>query len=483
MADTEKRNFAGPKIEHDSKTGLSHFILSTTDILSVHPEIIQLHGLLSDLPEISFTVNYEDGPGNEWQDILSNFMTNDLMAIFNTIGAKGAGFKNIVKAGSWTKKVYAGYAPSTIPLKFRIYTRDTFGQSSAEMWKKYLIKFASINDGNKFEINTAAKNIFGAIKTAYNSGEAVAGLANSSVSNFNNSTNVTTGQSDSDKKEEEFNSKCATVDAQKNAVNEALSEISKLVPPGDPYKIEMKLEYTQTTEDSTLFDFSGLGWTGYYTPIKFSASFTDTRLASGGTVKLYPVEIGKNFSTTMGGEPEPDDNYIHYNELEKALNDFISNCSSLGKDAENRIKKILDNSAKMMIKKALERKPLHEEKNNSEIYKLGKFIRNNVDALGDVMVSKYGKNRVYETMNAENSLGEKLWHLNIYNNVIFKTTKPLVVYISEWSYKASEERDGNEPVYYDFEITCALDQVYSRTIWDKILARPKPATKSPTNDV
>ena len=99
------------------------------------------------------------------------------------------------------------------------------------------------------------------------------------------------------------------------------------------------------------------------------------------------------------------------------------------------------------------------------------------------MVSKYGKNRVYETMNAENSLGEKLWHLNIYDNVIFKTTKPLVVYISEWSYKASEERDGNEPVYYDFEITCALDQVYSRTIWDKILARPKPATKPPANGV
>lgn len=477
MADTEKRNFVGPKIEHDNKTGLSHFILSTTDILSVRPEIIQLHGLLSDLPEISFTVNYEDGPGNEWQDILSNFMTNDLMAIFNTIGAKGAGFKNIVKAGSWTKKVYAGYAPSTIPLKFRIYTRDTFGQSSAEMWKKYLIKFASINDGNKFEINTAAKNIFGAIKTAYNSGEAVAGLANSSLSNFNNSTNATTaGQSDSDNKEEEFNSKCAAVDAQKNAVNEALSEISKLVRPEVPYKIEMKLEYTET--DSKL-----LGYLGWYTPIKFSASFTDTRLASGGTVKSDPVEIGRNYSTTMSGEFKPNDIYIHYNELEEALNDFISKCSSLGKDAENGIKKILDSSAKMMIRKAYETKPLHEEKNNNEIHKLGKFLRNNADALGDVMISKYGENRVYETMNAENSLGEKLWHLNIYNNVIFNTTKPLVVYISEWSYKASEERDGNEPVYYDFEITCALDQVYSRKIWNNILARPMPATKPPANGI
>lgn len=481
MADTEKRNFVGPKIEYDNKTGLSHFILSTTDALSGgRPKIIQLHGLLSDLPEFSFTVNYEDGPGNEWQDILSNFMTNDLMAIFNTIGAKGAGFKNIVKAGSWTKKVYAGYAPSTIPLKFRIYTRDTFGQSSAEKWKKYLIKFASINDGNRFQIDTAAKNIFSAIQTAYNSGEAVANLANSSVSNFNNGTNVPTDKSDSDdEKYEKYMSNAMTVDAQKNAVNEALSEISKLVRPEDPYKIEMTLEYTEPESN-----YYALGWAGMYNPIKFSASFTDTRLASGGTVKFDPVEIGRNHSNSgiMGSELDPDGIYIHYSKLEKALNDFISKCSSLGKDAENGIKKILDNSAKLMIKKAFDTKPPHEEKND-EIHKLGRFLMNNIDALGDVMVSKYGKNRVYETMNIENSLGEKLWHLNIYNNVIFNTTKPLVVYISEWSYKASEERDGNEPVYYDFEITCALDQVYSREIWNKILARPKPATKSPTSGV
>ena len=478
MADTEKRNFAGPKIEHDSKTGLSHFILSTTDILSVRPEIIQLHGLLSDLPEISFTVNYEDGPGNEWQDILSNFMTNDLMAIFNTIGAKGAGFKNIVKAGSWTKKVYAGYAPSTIPLKFRIYTRDTFGQSSAEMWKKYLIKFASINDGNKFKIDTAAKNIFGAIKTAYNSGEAVAGLTDSAVSSFNNSTNATTGQSDSDsEKEKKYKVKNEATDAKMNAVNEVLTEISKLVPPGDPYKIEMKLAKDRFKKS----EYAGIG--GAHYTIYFYASFTDTRSASDN-VTYGPKEVGKFAATDLFGDPDPSDTSISYEKLKKAIDNFILRCSSLGEEGKNRIKKILDPYMENKIKVACEttKAPSEEEKNN-EIHKLGNFLINNADALGDVMISKYGENRVYETMNAENSLGEKLWHLNIYNNVIFNTTKPLVVYISEWSYKASEERDGNEPVYYDFEITCALDQVYSRKIWNNILARPKPATKSPMNGV
>ena len=473
MADTEKRNFAGPKIEHDSKTGLSHFTLSTTDILSVRPEIIQLHGLLSDLPEISFTVNYEDGPGNEWQDILSNFMTNDLMAIFNTIGAKGAGFKNIVKAGSWTKKVYAGYAPSTIPLKFRIYTRDTFGQSSAEMWKKYLIKFASINDGNKFEINTAAKNIFGAIKTAYNSGEAVAGLANSSVSNFNNSTNATTGQSDSEnEKYEKYLSKAMTIYAQINAVNEALGEISKNASADGIFKIDMKLE----KGDRGIFDIK-------HAPINFTASVTDTR-AAGDNVEFGPEKVGKIDAVDFSGDPDPNGIEFTYEKLEKAFKEFIDECSGLSNEAKTKIKGTLEGAySKNRLKQAFETKPPHEEKNNDEIHKLGKFLINNADALGDVMVSKYGKNRVYETMNAENSLGEKLWHLNIYNNVVFNTTKPLVVYISEWSYKASEERDGNEPVYYDFEITCALDQVYSRETWYKILARPKPATKPQTNGV
>ena len=474
MADTEKRNFAGPKIEHDSKTGLSHFTLSTTDILSVRPEIVQLHGLLSDLPEISFTVNYEDGPGNEWQDILSNFMTNDLMAIFNTIGAKGAGFKNVVKAGSWTKKVYAGYAPSTIPLKFRIYTRDTFGQSSAEMWKKYLIKFASINDGNKFEIDTAAKNIFSAIKTAYNSGEAVAGLANSSLSNFNNSTNTTTaGQSDSDdEKYEKYMSKAMTVYAQMNAVNEALGEISKNASADGIFKIDMKIE----KGDSGIFNIG-------YAPINFTASVTDTR-AAGDNIEFGPEKVGKIDTVDFNGNPDPNKIEFTYENLKNAFKEFIDECSGLSDEAKIKIKGTLEGAySKNRLKQAFETKPRHEEKNNDEIHKLGKFLINNIDALGDVMVSKYGENRVYETMNAENSLGEKLWHLNIYNNVIFNTTKPLVVYISEWSYKASEERDGNEPVYYDFEITCALDQVYSRKTWYNILARPMPATKPPANGV
>lgn len=475
MVDSEIRNFAGPKIEHDSKTGLSHFILSTTYDTPAGPEIIQLHGLLSDLPEISFTVNYEDGPGNEWQDILSNFMTNDLMSIFNAIGAKGAGFKNIVKAGSWTKQVYAGYAPSTIPLKFRIYTRDTFGQSNVEMWKKYLVKFASINDGNKFSIGAATDNIFNAIATAYNTGEDVAELANSSVTALKNTTDVTAGQSNSKSEGNDFVSKSMTVEAQIDAIKTALADISALASVNDVFKIDMKIE----KNNETVTEY--LGWGGAYTPITFTASFTDTR-AANSNVTLDPVEIGRLNAVTMSGNEDPSEIYISYENLEGAIDDFVGKCSSLSNEAAAKIKDTLGDSSKKKIKDAFEAKAPHEAKNN-DIHKLGKFIKDNANAIGDIMISKYDENRVYETMNIENSLGEKLWHLNIYDNVIFNMAKPLVVYISEWSYKASEERDGNDPVYYDFEITCALDQVYSRDTWNKILARPAPVMKPPMNDV
>lgn len=475
MVDNEIRNFAGPKIEHDSKTGLSHFILSTTYDTPAGPEIIQLHGLLSDLPEISFTVNYEDGPGNEWQDILSNFMTNDLMSIFNAIGAKGAGFKNIVKAGSWTKQVYAGYAPSTIPLKFRIYTRDTFGQSNVEMWKKYLVKFASINDGNKFSIGAATDNIFNAIATAYNTGEDVAELANSSVTSLKNTTDVTAGQSNSKSESNDFISKSMTVEAQIDAIKTALADISALASANDVFKIDMKIE----KYNETVSEYIGLG--GAYTPITFTASFTDTR-AANSNVTLAPVEIGRLNAVTMTGAEDPSEIYISYEALEGAIDDFVGKCSSLSNEAAVKIKDTLGDSSKKKIKDAFEAKAPHEAKNN-DIRKLGKFIKDNANAIGEIMVSKYDENRVYETMNIENSLGEKLWHLNIYDNVIFNMAKPLVVYISEWSYKASEERDGNDPVYYDFEITCALDQVYSRDTWNKILTRPTQAIKLPMDNI
>ena len=113
MADEAKfTHFNGPTYEHDKSLGLSRFLLTTYD---ENNGPIQLKGLLSELPEFSFTINYEKGPGSEWQDTIANFMANDMIASFNAIGAKSQSFKNIINAGTWTKMVYNGYSTPSIP--------------------------------------------------------------------------------------------------------------------------------------------------------------------------------------------------------------------------------------------------------------------------------------------------------------------------------------------------------------------------------
>ena len=72
--------FVGPRYEYDNKTGLSHFILSTVEKNTT--KVLQLHGLLSELPEITFNINYEDGPGNEWQDVGGVFQVDLTFVVY-----------------------------------------------------------------------------------------------------------------------------------------------------------------------------------------------------------------------------------------------------------------------------------------------------------------------------------------------------------------------------------------------------------------
>lgn len=66
-------------------------------------------------------------------------------------------------------------------------------------------------------------------------------------------------------------------------------------------------------------------------------------------------------------------------------------------------------------------------------------------------------------------LGIRLWNLRIFT-WIFASSLP--VYIKSWSYKPSEEYKDNMPLYYDFSISCMLDQVISRDLWYKYYFGP-----------
>ena len=221
--------------------------------------------------------------------------------------------------------------------------------------------------------------------------------------------------------------------------------------------------------EMNLFEKSSfVGGTRYiYLKMKITANNNDSFFEEQG------AEVGISSSVTAWNHDyKVEDINIDYDKIEKAIKNTVGKVTEDKKDIDN----IFSNGFYSGLKSCFDDATLTKDNTNSNS-QISSFLTNTVNALGETLTGKYGEYRVYEPMNRANCLGEKLWNLNIFDNVIFNKAKPLVVYISSWSYKPSEEMDGDEHVYYDFDITCAMDQVYSRNTWYKILKIEKPPTE------
>lgn len=460
--ETKNIFFKGPSVENDAQTGLSHFILSTTYVENGAPKEIQLHGLLSELPEISFTVNYEDGPGSEWQDILSNFMANDLISIFNAIGAKGDNFTNLVKTGTWTKQVYNGYTQPTIPLKFRIYTRDSLGQTAPNVWIAALSKFAALDTNNQFKSENAIENIFGSIANAYNTGGDAANVANN-ANVFMKQSPPADSRTEEQKTEEDGQKKNAQVRNTVTKINNIFKTKMGHVNGDTKSGFHVSTMHLDIRSGGA---FGGRKNVYLVMKIEAPGQKTYSETPKGG------VDVGHLDSVGFwSGEFDLNDIYIHTDEIIKAIKDVVNKMPIEG-ESRNTLNNIFKDNFYDEITNAGNEVNTTQTDNGEEL-NISKFLKATANDLGNVLIGKYGPNRVFEAMNRSNCLGEKLWHLNIYDNVIFNRNNPLVVYVSEWSVKASDERDYSQPVYYDFEVTCAMDQIYSRNTWFKILENAK----------
>lgn len=86
----------------------------------------------------------------------------------------------------------------------------------------------------------------------------------------------------------------------------------------------------------------------------------------------------------------------------------------------------------------------------------------------EVIQSRDGEYRVASDANQKNFYGAKLWYLKVLPG-IFKN--PLIVYIDSWGVTYSKEinPDTLEPIWVEFNINCAMDQVASAPIWAKYL--------------
>ena len=463
-SESKLKHFNGPTYEHDASTGLSRFTLSTYDDTETNKyNDVQLHGLLSELPEFSFTMNYDKGPGAEWQDTLQNFMANDLVASFNALGAKSLSFKNIVTGGTWTKMVYNGYTTPTIPLKFRIYSTDTLGQTPASVWLTNLKKYATLNRGNQFNLKDAGLNIITALVNAYSTGQETGAAANNIAEIYykkDNRNNETTEQTDDDRAQQNTNK----VIEQKNKLNQllanAMAKFNIMSTTSGETDATIKDQIIKSLHIDVDHD-NGLTGIGHDEKLYFKYECIGLNNKSIVPADKKGVLVGNQASFSWGST-NPDDIKIDFAAFRNEIENVI-----LKKNKKFNV--VFDESFFDEVE-AIENNTYAIKDEDKNDKKLRKILLEFSKVAEDDIIGKYGEYRVYQRMNKSNSLGEKLWHLNIYNDVIFKSNTPLIVYISEWSVKHSDEIIHDEPVYYDFEITCALDQTYSRDAWIRHLA-------------
>lgn len=109
-----------------------------------------------------------------------------------------------------------------------------------------------------------------------------------------------------------------------------------------------------------------------------------------------------------------------------------------------------------------------KQKDKDLIDKVTDAVKVAANTASDIIQRRDGEYRVVSDANQKNFYGAKLWYLKILPG-IFKN--PLIVYIDSWGVTYSKEinPDTLEPIWVEFNINCAMDQVASAPVWAKYL--------------
>lgn len=457
-----------PTYGTDKQTGISKFKLSTIDTDKNVTTSVSLYGLLNELPEFSFEVDYIDGPAGVWQDTLSSFFRNDLSDLVNLIGADSeTGYKNMVKAGTWSKKIYNGYKPGSIPLKFRIYTTDTLGQTDPNIWIDSLTRYATIRSSATYSIEQQMRNFFSGLKnisdTGKKFGNTIQGFANIYGSKPENDQPEQTQSEIDQNRVNEYDNKREQLFHIKSTILQCAKAFN--AKPENKIPIDISFHTNMST---------GQKITGVFTSTTENTLYVNVKLGSNELITGSDGDCGIDYTESA----DPDKVATKDSILEVLTNAkgkaqrFTESSAKIAKqDYESAYSKFLDEvkaAINALDNDEFNQDPDEETKKQTE--QVNKLL-GIINELGNTFIDKYGPYRVVSNFNKNNALGSKLWYLNIYDNIIFNSAYPLIVYISDWNVKVSNESISGTPVYYDFNITCHLDQVYSRSQWSRILAK------------
>lgn len=475
----------------------SDFMLST---YTKDEGTITLQGVLSEMPTFSMTPKYEEGPGEAISEQLSKFMCNDIMTVANAIGPVDTsnGAKNIIATGAVTRRMYAGVDYNSIDLKFRVFYNYNHGMLSFDSWAKTLSKYATPDTANGPTFANFANNIKAAAKNMYSAGKEVMGNLN-----FNDVEDGDTQLKKRKAKAKEFEQNAVKLDNALSLLNSAIAEKYpkarrfRLVVNGANAHVKRMKDYTNktvfipddngiTTDTEFLLQISERGgqdpnqYHGGWDVLEQDGT-TDCDATSDDGRVWYVNEAC--YSLDKDESKMFVDNFSMY--FKSETDNCIVKCMNKNPDyfGDNVTDKDLDDWYTNEMKKTVQQSKLKAAMEEI-IMKIGgekpddRTIRDRlrdskvIEALnkvGEVAVARYNPGRVQHAFNKENMLGIRLWNLRIFT-WIFASSLP--VYIKSWSYKPSEEYKDNMPLYYDFSISCMLDQVISRDLWYKYYFGP-----------
>lgn len=502
----------GPAPKHDGNYGNSLFKLTTYKIVEGKPKPVELTGVLSEMPEMSFTVEYTKGPGASTQDTLANFFENDIFAIVNAVGndtQKGANaqFKNLISTGVLSKEMYNGISTNDIVLKFRIYSQNDLGQTPVITWRKLLTEYAIPSSDNEYDIKNSVQNIISALINAQNIGSSlISAFTAKSAAELNKEKKKAQSQEEEDfqtavdqymkvkpvsDRAEEILKKCeVSANKQISDNNEQVSlesgewrKLEKVEFKSDQvnkfagyYIIRYELIYDWNYHEKGI-----LGWNDGHSSDDLQKWLNLYAVTSDGT--KYPTS-----DIVIKSDGSIDAKYLRKitdswkNEIANKKRYFTESQIGYAKEmltnVVDQIFKIPDALAEEARAKAASSKGNSKEVNkviremDKVLYKTSQ-VSDKIESIGS---TRFGPQRVSSNLNANNNLGEKLWELTIYDKFLFK--KPLIVCIKNWEMKDSKEYVNNAPVYTDIQITCGLDQTYSYETWDSLIKDSMYSTKN-----
>lgn len=421
---------------------------------------IVIEGILTDLPTIGLATKWDDAPIGTLGNKIQEFFMNDLMKSTAYLVGGSTGYKNQIPIDEWTQRMYTGTSNQDISLKWRVYPNQTLAQTNAKQVIGTLTKFATINSDNKLSMEKMVKNIQGTLAQVRKEGGMMGAEFLSLLFGADSERSDDSKKAWLMKANRYFNENYMRI--QEEVKKDFLgSNSSGDLPSPETQNTHAGIDGDETAEkrkeaiQKKKKAIEACRWVVDNFPTEDSDNLLNK--------KYYEMDI-VYFLDSNGKIPDErsdvsimnlDKLLIEPDKVIEAFNEDSSWQSAVERPMiERMIKRWAERMNQEMATFAGARDAKVEAMSNEK-------VRGAFEKLQDNMASEFASDSRYTNRN----LGSSIWKLYIYE-FIYK--KPLVVIISSWNVTPSIEMFANEHAYYDFEITCKLDQVNSASTWEKM---------------